>query len=284
MVSKISDKSVDFIVHTILLVIGFIYIFPLIYVIAVSLTPYSEVLKNGGFVLIPKRITLQGYKEIFRNSGIPRAFMITVFITAVGTFINLLLTVTLAYPLSKKDLPGRKFWLLFVLFPMIFGASIIPTYLVVKATGLLNSVWAMIIPLAVTGYNTIILKTFFEGVPESLAESAMLDGAGEFQVLWHIVLPLSKPAVTTVGMYYAVNHWNEFFNAVYYITDVKLNPLQVVLRNIIDVSTMASTEINVPTLTIQMAAVVVVIFPVLIVYFLLQKHIEKGMPSGAVKG
>ena len=127
--------------------------------------------------------------------------MITVFITAVGTFINLLLTVTLAYPLSKKDLPGRKFWLLFVLFPMIFGASIIPTYLVVKATGLLNSVWAMIIPLAVTGYNTIILKTFFEGVPESLAESAMLDGAGEFQVLWHIVLPLLECIMRlTTGM------------------------------------------------------------------------------------
>jgi len=284
MVRGYSDKVFITSVYIILAVCAFICLFPVLYVLSMSLTPYEEVLRNGGVAIIPKSITLDGYREIFKGTVIPKAFLVNIYITVVGTFINLLLTVLMAYPLSRKYLPGRSVLLFIVLLPIMFGGGLIPTYLVVKYTGLLDSLWAMIIPYAIWGFNLIVMKTFFEGIDEALFESARIDGAGEFRILFQILLPLSLPVMMTVGLYYGVAHWNEFFSAIFYITDRNKLPLQVALRNIIDIATSVEAEVTIPSQTIKMAAVIVVALPIVAIYPFIQKYFAKGMLVGAIKG
>src|SRR5690606_4212099 len=185
------------------------------------------------FVVIPKQITLESYAAFLNDSLIPRAYRVTVFITVVGTALNLVLTALMAYPLSKSYLPGRTVLLFLVAFTLLFNGGVVPTYLVVKMTGLVNSVWSMIIPSIVWSFNLLIMKTFFEGLPKELDEAARIDGAGEITILWKIILPLSMPVMATVGLFYAVGHWNEFFQAIMYIHNNEKYPLQVILRNIL---------------------------------------------------
>ena len=285
MVRGIGDKAFDGVVVLILALVGLAAVFPLMYVVAVSITPFGEVLRNGGFVIIPRSITFDAYRQFLTRSDIPRAFGVTLFITVVGTAINLILTTLLAYPLSKRNLPGRSYFLFFIVFTLLFSGGIIPTYLVVKATGLIDTIWAMIIPNAVWSFNVLVMKSFFESLPEELFESARLDGAGEFRVLWQIALPLSLPVMLTVGLFYAVGHWNEFFQALIYVTDRTLQPLQVVIRGILQQSqSLESAESMVPTATLQMAAVVLASVPILLVYPFIQKHFTKGVLLGSVKG
>ncbi|MFD2332892.1 carbohydrate ABC transporter permease [Cohnella sp. GCM10020058] len=286
MVKSRRDLVFDTAIFIVLALAALAAVFPLLYVLSVSLTPYAEVVKNGGFVLLPKHITFSAYKGLFQQTGLPQAFGVNVFITVVGTFVNMLLTVLMAYPLSRRKLKGRSLLLLLVVFTMLFSGGLIPTYLVVKATGLLNTVWAMILPNAIWSFNILIMKSFFESLPEELFESAKIDGAGESRILLQMVVPLSLPSMMTVGLFYMVGHWNELFQAVLYVTDPDLHPLQVFVRNILLQSQMSeiAVDVTLPTQTLQMAAVLVASLPIIAVYPFIQKYFTKGMLLGSIKG
>lgn len=192
----------------------------------------------------------------------------TIFVTVVGSIVNLALTLLMAYPLSRKKLRGRTFFLMAVVFTMLFNGGLIPTYLIVRETGLTNTLWAMIIPGAIWTFNLLIMKSFFENLPEELHDSARIDGAGETRVLVSIVLPLSVPSIMTVGLFYVVGHWNDFFSAVLYITNRDLYPLQVIVRNILleSANLQQNTDVVLPTVTMQMAAVIFASLPIILVY------------------
>ncbi|MFC3800862.1 carbohydrate ABC transporter permease [Cohnella sp. GCM10012308] len=286
MVTGIKDRVFDWTVIVVLSLFALAIVFPLLYVVSVSLTPYSEVLRNGGFIIVPKKLTFDAYTAFLNDSLIPRAYGVTVYITVVGTFLNLVFTSLMAYPLSKKYLPGRKPLLFFVTLTLLFNGGVVPTYLVVKATGMINSLWALIIPSVIWTFNLLIVKTFFENLPAELSEAARIDGAGEVRILTGIVLPLSMPVLATVGLFYAVGHWNEFFQAVMYINDNDLKPLQVILRSIL-ASALAppmDAEDVLPSQSLQMSAVVLSALPILVVYPFLQKYFTQGMLLGSVKG
>jgi putative aldouronate transport system permease protein len=286
MVTSTGDKWFNSVVYVLLTLAALAAVIPMILIVSVSLTPIEEVMKHGGYLLYPTKVTFDAYKQLFSNDRIPNAFLVTVYITVVGTAINMLLTTLMAYPLSRKKLPGRSAVLLMIVFTMLFSGGMIPTYLVVKETGLLNTLWAMMIPNAIGVFNILIMKSFFEQLPEELFESARIDGAKELRVLLRIVIPLSIPVMITVGLFYLVMHWNEFFHAVLYVTKNKLHPLQVVLREILAVSqnSRENVETVVPTATFQMAAVMVACLPVIVVYPFMQKHLTRGMLIGAIKG
>ncbi|MFD0715825.1 carbohydrate ABC transporter permease [Paenibacillus sp. GCM10027626] len=286
MVKGTEDKIFNAVVYTVLVLVGVAVLFPLLFVLSVSLTPMAEVLKNGGYIVIPKNITFAAYEELLGDRAIPRAFLVTVFVTVVGTAVNMVLTLLMAYPLSRKLLPGRSFFLFVILITMLFNGGIIPLYLTVKATGLLNTVWAMIIPGAIGTFNILIMKSFFENIPEELFESVRMDGAREMRILLQLVMPLSVPVMLTIGLFYSVGHWNAFFSAIMFITNPDLHPIQVIVRNILaePSASMDFTDVPVPTEAMQMAAIVVACVPIIAVYPFIQKHFTKGMLIGSIKG
>ncbi|WNQ12309.1 carbohydrate ABC transporter permease [Paenibacillus aurantius] len=286
-----ADRAVDTVLYSGLALFGLATLFPLYYVMVMSVTPIAEVLRNGGFVLWPDRITLDAYRYIFASDRIPDALSITVTVTLLGTLCNLVITSLLAYPLSKKYLPGRNAVLVSIVFTMLFSGGLIPLYLVVSATGLLNTIWALIIPGLVSSFNMLIMKSYFENLPAEVEEAAKVDGCSDLQTLLRIVLPLSMPIVATLGLFYGVNHWNAYFGGIMYLTDKSLMPIQVVLRSmILTPSVSQELGLNVqdlqqlPPETIKMAAVVVATLPILIVYPFLQKYFVKGMLLGSIKG
>lgn len=288
MVSSRAEKLTDYALYFILACIGIIAVFPLLFVVSVSLTPYTEVLKNGGYVLIPRSVTLNAYHYLFTETAIPRSIRVTVFLTAAGTLINLVGITSVAYPLSRKNLPGRSMFLLYILFTMLFSGGLVPTYLIVKQVGLLNTLWAMIIPGAIVTFHVLIMKSFFENLPNELFESARMDGAKETVLLLRILLPMSIPVVLTIGLFNMVAYWNTFFSAIIYITNRELHPLQVIVRNLLleanQVDEIVNVDDFVPTVTMNMAAVVIASLPMIIVYPFIQKHFAKGMLLGAIKG
>lgn len=286
-----SDRVVDFILYLGLTLFGLATLFPLYYVVVMSITPITEVLRNGGFVILPEKVTFEAYKHIFSSNRVPQALKITIIVTTVGTFLNVVVTMLLAYPLSKKFLPGRNFVLMGIVFTMLFSGGLIPLYLVVKATHMLDTLWALMIPGLVSAFNMLIMKTYFENLPAEIEEAAKVDGCSDMQTLWKIVIPLSMPIVATLGLFYGVGHWNSYFGGIMYLTDKALMPIQVVLRNMI-VSPSVSQELGVasqelqqlPPETVKMATVVVAIIPIMAIYPFLQKYFVKGMLIGSVKG
>lgn len=286
MVSGPADRLFNGVTYVLLSLVGLAAVIPILYVFSVSLTPYGEVLKNGGYVLFPKELTFEAYRKLFEGSTIMRSLLVTIWLTVIGTSVNLILTSLTAYGLSRKSLPGRSIFLYMVVFTLLFSGGIIPTYLIVKATGLMDSIWALILPNAISSFNVLLMKSFFENLPEELFESARIDGAEEFRILHQIVIPLSKPTFITIGLFYAVGHWNQFFSAIMYVTDRSLYPLQVVVREILMMTQqpLESADHIVPTVTMQMSAVVIASLPVFIVYPFLQKHFTKGMLLGSIKG
>jgi len=280
-----SERVFDSVVVVLLIVVGLFALVPLLVVVASSFTPYSEVLAHGGYVLFPRKFTLEGYIAMWTTTRIPHAMLVSAFVTVVGTALNMVLSAGLAWPLSRKEMPGRTVILLALVFTTVFHAGIIPTYLVVKGTGLLNTVWAMIIPSALSVFNVFIMKTFFEGLPNELVESARLDGAGELRLLFKIILPLAVPVMLTIGLFYAVSNWNTFFAAVFYVRDPTLQPLQVVLRELLtdNLEAQYDPEEVTPTATLRMAAVVISALPMIIVYPFVQRHFQKGVLIGSVK-
>lgn len=286
MVKGTNDRFFNSIVYVLLAIVAVSCLFPILYVVSVSLTPYSEVIKNGGFQVIPQKLTFDAYRSLLIERTLPKSMGVSVVITILGTALSLLLTLLGAYPLSRKNLPGRTPILLFIVFTMLFSGGLIPTYLVVKDLGLTNTIWAMIVPNALATFNMLIMKTFFESLPEELFESARIDGAREFRILWKIAIPLSIPSLMTIGLFYMVAQWNTFFSAIIYITNRELHPLQVVVRNMLTMSqsTEMVAEAIMPTMTLQMAAVVIASLPIILVYPFIQKHLTKGMMIGAIKG
>jgi putative aldouronate transport system permease protein len=284
----LSEKVGHTAIYSILTVIALLTLFPFLYVVVISITPESEVIRRG-LVLIPESVTFNAYKTVFGSgSGILPAYQITLFRTIVGTALNLLFTLLGAYVLSKKALPGRSGLLLFVIFTMLFSGGLIPTYIVVRSLELTNTVWALIVPGLISVFNLVVVKGFFEQLPVELEESAKVDGAGELRVLFTIILPLSLPSIATIGLFYAVGHWNSYFDAVIYLNKASLMPLQVILRNILLSSQNQNMEqvndATVSSLAIQMASVIVSTVPILCVYPFIQNHFAKGVMIGAVKG
>ncbi|MDF2925638.1 MAG: lplC1 [Paenibacillaceae bacterium] len=267
---------------------GVVAVFPFFYVVAVSVTPYVEVIRHGGFILLPRHITLEAYRQLLTESEIPRAFLNSVFITGTATALGLLMTTMLAFGLAKKSLPGRQPILLLLLFTMFFSGGLIPQYLLMKWLGLLDTYAVLILSGTVSVFNMLIMKGFFENLPAGLEEAALIDGASELQALWKVILPLSRPVMATIGLFYAVGYWNSFFEAVLYVRDTAKHPLQPVLQKMLmvpDASEIAgSIEDYVPSEAVKMAAVVVSILPILLVYPFLQKHFTKGVLLGSVKG
>jgi len=271
-----------------LLLVAAVMIFPFVYVVAVSFSSYTDVLR-GGLILFPANPTLEAYRAIFAGSVVTRALMVSGGVTLVGTAINVIMTTTLAYGLSRPGVPGSRIILLVVLLTMLFSAGIIPNYLLVKNLRLIDSYWALILPGAISAFNLVIVRNFFMGIPQELLDSARIDGANDWQVLRHIVLPLSKAVLAVIALFYAVGHWNSFFDAILYLNDSNKWPIQVVLRQYVLQGSVLAGVLDPdapppPTQTIQMAIVVIATVPILVVYPFLQKYFAKGVLSGAIKG
>ncbi|MDB5083607.1 MAG: carbohydrate transporter permease [Bacilli bacterium] len=274
-----------------LAVVSICTVIPFIYVVAGSFATNTE-LTQRAFFLIPKTISFSAYQFIFSTDTLLRSALVSVYITVVGTIVNLLFTTTMAYSLSRKDLLGRNLILNLIVFSMVFSGGMIPTFLVVKGLGLLDSLWAMIIPGAISAFNLIIVKNFFQELPKELIESASLDGCTDIGTFCRIILPLSKPVLATFALFYAVGHWNDFYSALLYINDSAKWPLQVLLQQIVmlsqgsigDPSNLDPTFVKPPDQSIKMAVIVVSTVPIMLVYPWLQKHFVKGVMVGAVKG
>lgn len=281
-------KIFDWFNYTFLTLIGCLMVFPLLHVLAKSFSS-SKAINAGSVKLFPVGWTLTNYQIILGDSSIWRAFGVSVFITVVGTFINLLLTASLAYPLSRPEYSMRKVVLIFILITMIFQAPLIPNYMVIKNLNLLNSLWALIIPGAISAYNLFIMRSFFVALPSELIDSARIDGASEMRTMWSIILPLSKPAMATMGLFYAVSHWNSYSSALYYINNRMLYPLQLRLREIIlsndlgQAGSLLEGANEVSPAGVQMAVIIVSVVPIIVVYPFLQKYFIKGMLIGSIK-
>ncbi len=265
-------------------------ILPFIYVLACSFATEKEILEKP-FFIIPSEFQFESYKYIFSSATLPRAFVNTVYITIVGTIIALFFNITLAYPLAKQRIMGRNVILSLITFTLVFGGGMIPTFLVIKGLGLIDSLWSLMLPGAISTWNLIIIKNFFQGIPAELEEAAKIDGAGDMRVLWQIVLPLSKPMLATFALFYAVGFWNSYTSALLYINDMDKWTLQIMLRQIImlangaiDGSEYDETVARPPSESVQMAVIVFGTLPILCVYPFLQKHFTKGVMVGAIKG
>ncbi len=278
--------------HLFLLVFAVMTVIPFVYVLAGSFASNHQ-LSTESFFLIPKEFTLRSYKFILSSNTLPRALGVSVYVTLVGTIINLFFTVTMAYPLSKKNLVGKNILLNMIIFSMLFSGGLIPTFLIVKACGLLDKLMALILPGAISSFNLIVVRNFFQSIPDSLEESATIDGCTELGILFKIVLPLSTPVLATFALFYAVGHWNAFFNALIYISSPEKWPLQVLLRQIVMLSQLSMAEMSdLGSATeqiqnsqgIKMAVIVVATVPILCVYPFLQKYFAKGVMIGAIKG
>ncbi|WP_409345593.1 carbohydrate ABC transporter permease [Paenibacillus sp. MBLB4367] len=275
---------------TLLIAFAVITLVPFLYMVLGSLASPEEFTRQG-MVLIPKRFSLEAYTYIFSTNTIVRSLLNTVYITVVGTLINIFFTAVMAYPLSRRELLGRKPVMLMIIFSMLFSGGMIPTFLIVKALGLMNSLWSLLIPGAISAFNLIILKNFFQQMPEGIEESAKIDGCNDLGILFKIVLPLSLPAIATFSLFYAVGHWNSFFSAILYINDTTKWPIQVILRQVVIMaeggigdSSQVNDSFAIPPQSIKMAVITVSTLPILLVYPFLQKHFAKGVLLGSVKG
>jgi putative aldouronate transport system permease protein len=258
-------------------------------VIVTALIPLDVYTREGiPFFLPPTQWTFEAFRQLLGHSLFPRALWNSVVITLLGTAISLTLTIPLAYGLSARNLPGRKLIMTLILFTYLFSPGLIPVYLLITGMKLTNNYLAIILPPAVSVYNTLVMMSFFEGLPEELKDAARIDGANELQVLWHIILPLSKPILLTIGLFYAVYFWNEFFTPILYLNDSKLMPLPVLLRNIlisasfneyVEYNAFSSSSLE----SLKAAGVLITMIPMLLVYPWIQRYFTKGTLVGGVK-
>ncbi len=283
------DVLFQILVNGLLVSILIIVIIPMWRVLMMSVWPLNYIdTSTFGLWLSPLKWSFEAYKQLLSHPSFLRATTNSLIITLGGMTINMLLTVPFAYVLSTRNLPGRKFFITLVMIPFLFNAGLVPAYLVVQKLGLVDTYWTVILPGGINIYNLLVMKSFFEGLPEELKEAARLDGANELQVLWHVVLPLSKPILLTIGLMYTVGHWNEFFNAILYLNDAKLQPLPVLLRNILLAANMneyveydAFSSASVQS--IKAASVFLTMLPMVIIYPWIQKYFTKGTLLGGVK-
>jgi len=274
----------------VMIVLIAITLYPLYYMAIISVSGGTAVI-SGKVHILPVDLNFDAYRFIFSDPTILRSYANTLLYTSMGVVINLVMTALCAYPLSRKHFYGRHFFSLFIVITMFFNAGMIPLYMVVLKFGMINTIWAVLIPTAVNAFYMILMRTFFENIPEELLEAAKMDGLGEYRTLFQIVLPISKPVMATMFLFYAVYHWNSFFPAMIYLNEKKLYPLQIILRNIVvagDLSDQANsaTDINFTMLSqnIKYAVVFVAILPIISVYPFLQKYFVQGSMLGSVKG
>ncbi|TLS51828.1 carbohydrate ABC transporter permease [Paenibacillus antri] len=288
----IHDKVFETINVIALSLILIVVLYPLVFVLSASISnPYLVI--RGEVLLFPKEITFQAYTRVFRDSAVLTGFLNTLVYASTGTMINLAMTTMGAYPLSRPNLPGRKIVMLAILMTMFFSGGLIPTYMVVKSLGIINTYWAMVLPGAVSVFNLIVMRTFFENIPGELHEAAMIDGSSQIRTLLRIVLPLSVPILAVMTLFYGVAHWNSFFNGLIYLSDREKYPLQLIIREILIQSQMqemmeladeSAAQQQLMGESIKYALIVVTSLPVLLLYPLLQRYFVQGIMIGAIKG
>ncbi|MCR5214049.1 MAG: carbohydrate ABC transporter permease [Eubacterium sp.] len=288
------SSKADFICEIVLILVIFILmltcILPFVHLLSKSIS--SDVYVNAKQVyFIPKGVTFGAYLSLIEDGKLVKSLVYTVYMTLIFTILGMIVCTCAAYPLSRKNLKGRGFITFILMIPMYFNAGLIPNYLLMKKLNLLDSMWVLILPLIFSSYNMLIMKTYFQSnIPDELEEAAFLDGANNLQILWKIVLPLSKPILATLSLFYAVGRWNAYADAKYYIKDQAKMPLQLILSKMVSSATDASTmslEAVVNTTTpevLQAAAIMFVTIPIICVYPFLQKYFVKGVMVGAVKG
>lgn len=268
-----------------------VVLFPFLVVFSTSVSSNADVTAAGGYVVWPKSFDLSAYTQILSGGVVTRAIVVTLLVTAVGTGISLASTVLAAWALSRTGSLFQRPILTFVLLTFLFTPGLIPLYLVVKQLGLLDNYWALILPSAFSVFNMVVVRGFMMSIPQELIDSAKIDGAGEFRILWQMVLPLSRAVIAVVGLFYAVGYWNAFFNALLYLSDSTKWTLQLVLRTyVLQGSSLVSgagtgdSTVAPPAQSVQMAVVMIAIIPILAAYPLVQRHLTKGVLTGAVKG
>ncbi|MEU4571971.1 carbohydrate ABC transporter permease [Nonomuraea sp. NPDC023979] len=278
---------------TLLTLIVLAVLFPLYTIVLTSLSSAATVNRGGGLVLVPEGIHFDAYIQIFSDSVVSRAVLVSTLVTVGGTAISLGVSVLGAYSLSRPGSFAHRPLLFSVLLMFVFFPGIIPVYLMVSGLGLKDSYWSLILPTAVSAFNVVVLRAFFMNIPGEIMDSARIDGAGEFRILWRIVLPMSKAVTAVVGLFYAVGYWNAWFNAMLYIDDTRKWPLALILRQyVVDSNPLPTATLGVsgmghdapPTLAIKMAIVVIAVVPALIIYPFVQRHFTKGVIVGAIKG
>lgn len=285
------SRMFDILNVILLAMIGLVTIVPFIYIVAGSFATQKELLEKG-FILFPTEFSMEAYKYIFSTSTLMRSLLVTIFITVVGTLINITFTCLMAYPLSRKDMDYRKPIQIMIIFTMLFSGGMIPTFLVVKSMGMIDTYWSLLLPGAISAFNLIIVRSFFQALPPDLEESAKIDGSSDPGILMRIVIPLSLPVLATFSLFYAVGHWNTYFSSILYINDSTKWPIQVLLRQIVMLSqggSLGDTSILEgnfvpPDQAVKMAVIVISTLPILVVYPFLQKHFAKGALLGSVKG
>lgn len=286
-----SDRVLDAVVYGICILVIIVTLYPMLYVVSLSFSARTAV-EKGQVMFWPVDFTLASYELLTDHPLLLPSYLNTVFYTVVGAGYSLLLTVTGAYTLAKRDLPGNRLFALLITFTMLFSGGLIPTFLLVDQLGLYNTRAAIILPSAVSVMYLFIMRTAYRGIPMALEESAVLDGANDLQLLWHVYLPLSKASIATIALFYAVGRWNEFFNALIYLTDNQLFPVQLVIRGLLismsDAMTYGSTfnaeAAKMSPLSFRAAVIVVTILPIMVVYPFVQKYFVSGVMIGAIKG
>lgn len=291
--SKVDDVF-DVINYTLLFIILLIFLYPLIFVVSASISDPNAVW-NGELWLLPKKVSLTGYYRTLKNNEIWIGYRNSLFYMVIGTSINLIMTITAAYPLSRKNFYPRSFLTAIYTFTMFFGGGLIPTYLLIKQLKMLDTVWVMVIPNAVAFWNIIITRTYFQtNIPEELREAASIDGCSNIKFLNRVVLPLSTPIIAVMALFYGVGHWNAYFNGMIYLQDRSKFPLQLILREILVLSQLEQDMLNVDPKdmmerlkvaeTMKYAVIIVASVPVLMIYPFVQKHFVKGVMVGSIKG
>ena len=265
-------------------------LYPIYHIFVVSISDGHAVMR-GEVNFWPVGINLNTYRLILQDPAILHSYGNTLLYTSVGTAINLLFTIICAYPLSKKEFYGRSFFTILIVITMFFSGGLIPSYLLIQKLNLINTIWALVLPGAISAWNMIIVRTFFQGLPSELFESARIDGSNEFGILFKIVLPLSVPVITTIGMFYAVGHWNSFFPALIYLDEKTKYPVQIILRSMVIEGNMSEQSqslsgefASITSTNIKYAVIIVVIVPILLIYPFIQKYFVKGVMVGSLKG
>lgn len=284
--------------YTILALVGFSMVYPFIYILAYSLNDGKDSML-GAIYFLPRKFTLENYAEVFENARIWQAYKITLLRTLIGTFLHVLLCTLMAYALARKTLPGRTFFTFYIFLPTIFSAGFIPYFITLQKLGLINNFWVYVMPMLFNFMHIVIIRTFLQGIPEELEESATIDGYGDFQIFLKIILPLSGPVLATISLFIGVAHWNDWFTGAYYVSNKDLIPVQTLLQQMLTEAEALSSSmqraaqqggqtINVTTgatpESMRMALLVITVFPILCVYPFLQRYFVKGVMIGSVKG
>ena len=287
-----TDRIFLFCVYLLLTVFLLVVLAPLLYIVASSFSS-AEAVSSGRVLFWPVDFTLRGYEAVFQNPQIVQGYLNSLFYTVVGTIVSVVMTIAIAYPMSRRTLVGRNVVMTLILFTMLFTGGLIPTYLVVQSAGLLDTRWALIIPQAIGVWQVIIARTYLRtAIPEELVEAAQLDGCGDLRFLWSVVIPLAKPMIAVVALMYAIMQWNSYFDALIYLKSPDLFPLQLVLRNILILNTTGGGAVDASVVLqrqqladlLKYSLIVVASVPVLLIYPFVARYFTKGILIGAVKG